>query len=111
MASISTAQLSADLDHAIVDFGATLTTVLPTSSVGVEFTATKTSISLDFVVEDNGRETEIDSAFLININGVSTYPAKGWVLDDGTRELKVALSTLDAPRLLLKLDMVARRQR
>ena len=111
MASITSAQLAADLDFAIADFGVTLTTVLPTTSVDVEFTATKTTISLDFVVEDNGRETEIDSAFLINVDGIATFPEKGWVLNDGTRDLKVAISQLDAPRLLLKLDMVARRQR
>ena len=111
MASISTAQLSADLDHAILDFTVTLTTVLPTASVGVEFTASSATLTQDFRVEENGREVQIDSSFHINIDGLATIPAKGWVVNDGTRDLKVANTTTDASGLLMKLDMIARRQR
>ena len=111
MASISTAQLSADLDHAILDFTVTLTTVLPTASVGVEFTASSATLTQDFLVEENGREVQIDSSFHINLDGLTTIPAKGWVVNDGTRDLKVANTTTDASGLLMKLDMIARRQR
>jgi len=111
MASITSTQLSDDLDFAILDFPVTLTTVLPTASVGVEFSATKTSIQTQFIVEENGREVDIDSAFFINTDGLTTLPSKGWVLDDGTRELKVELVSTDASGLSLRLEMVARRQR
>ena len=111
MASVSQAQLSADIDNALNDFQVTLTTVLPTTSTGTTFTATKTTLTQGFVVEENGREVEIDSAFYINIDGVSTYPSKGWVVNDGTRDLKVALVTTGADGQLYKLECIARRQR
>lgn len=111
MASISTAILAADVDHALLDFQVTLTTVLPSSSVGVEFTASRTSTTLQYMVDLNGRETEIEQAFYININGVTTYPDKGWVLNDGTRDLKVALQQISAGDVLLKIDCTSRYQR
>lgn len=111
MASISTAQLSADLDFAILDFTVTLTTVLPSASVGVQFTASAATLSQDFLLEENGREVQLDSSYHLNTNGLSTLPSKGWVLNDGTRDLKVANTTTDASGLLMKLDLIARRQR
>ena len=48
MASVTTAQLSADMDHALSDFSVTLTTVLPAASVGVEFSATKEALDDGF---------------------------------------------------------------
>lgn len=109
MAHYTTAQLSADLDHAISDFQVTLTTVLPTASVGVEFTASQESLLSGFIVEDSGREITLDRRFHINIDGITTYPSKGWVLDDGTNEHKVQTVQTDASGLLLMLDCSSRR--
>mgnify|MGYP003626902631 CR=1 FL=1 len=111
MASITTASLTADIDHALLDFTVTLTTVLPTSSVGVQFTTSSATITQDFLLEENGREVQLDSSYHLNTNGLSTLPSKGWVLNDGTRDLKVANTTTDASGLLMKLDLIARRQR
>ena len=108
MASVTTAQLSADVDFALNDFQFTLTTVLPTSSVGVEFTATRRELQDAFSVEENGRETKLDTRFYLNINGVSPYPSKGWVLDDGTREFKVVGDFLGAGDVILAIDCTAR---
>ena len=109
MAHYTTAQLSADLDHAIEDFQVTLTTVLPTSSVGVTFTASQESLVSGFIVEDSGREVQLDRRFHINIDGISTYPSKGWVLNDGTHQHKVQSVQFDASSLLLMLDCSSRR--
>tara|TARA_R110000824_G_scaffold193850_1_gene376277 strand:+ start:104 stop:442 length:339 start_codon:yes stop_codon:yes gene_type:complete len=109
VAHYTTAQISADLDHAISDFQVTLTTVLPTASVGVEFTASQESLLSGFIVEDSGREITLDRRFHINIDGISTYPSKGWVLDDGTNEHKVQSVQTDASGLLLMLDCSSRR--
>ena len=108
MASISAAILSADMDHALGDFTDTLTVVLPTGSVGVEFSATRQGMVNAFVVEDNGRETQIDVRFYLNGNGVGTMPSKGWVLDDGTTEFKVETVTRDAGNVGFALECSAR---
>ena len=108
MASTTTAQLSADVDFAMEDFQVTLTTVLPTASVGVEFTATRRELQDAFSVEESGRETKLDTRFYLNINGVSTYPSKGWVLDDGTNEFKVVGDFLGAGDVILAIDCTAR---
>jgi len=108
MASISTAQLSADMDYALLDFPVTLTTVLPAASVGVEFSATKEALEDGFVVEENGRETHLDTRFFLNIDGVATYPNKGWVVDDGTSEYKVNMDKIYADGICLRLDCSAR---
>jgi len=110
MASISTAILSADMDHALDDFPETLTVVLPTGSVGVEFSATRQAMVNAFVIEENGRETQIDVRFFLNGNGVSTMPSKGWVLDDGTTEFKVETVTKDAAGVGFGLECSARYQ-
>ncbi len=108
MASITTAILSADLDFALLDFPVTLTTVLPAASVGVEFDATKESLDDGFVVEESGREIHLDTRFFVNIDGVSPYPEKGWVLDDGTNEYKVNMDKIYADGICLRLDCTAR---
>jgi len=108
MASATTAQISGDLDFALNDFPVTLTTVLPTTSVGVTFSASRQNVLNAFVVEENGRETQIAARFHININGVSTYPLKGWVLNDGTDVFKVQTVTTDAAGVALALDVSAR---
>jgi len=108
MASISTAILSADMDFALLDFPVTLTTVLPTGSVGVQFAATKETLEDGFVVEENGREIHLDTRFYLNIDGVSPYPEKGWVLDDGTNEFKVNMDKLYADTVCLRIDCSAR---
>ena len=111
MASISQAQLSADIDHALNDFQVTLTTVLPTTSTGTTFTASKTTLTQGFMVEENGREVEIEAAFHMNIDGVATYPSKGWIVNDGNRDLKVVSVSTGADGQLYKIECIARRQR
>lgn len=96
------------MDFALLDFPVTLTTVLPTGSVGVEFAATKETLEDGFVVEENGREIHLDTRFYLNIDGVSTYPEKGWVLDDGTNEFKVNMDKLYADTVCLRIDCSAR---
>tara|TARA_B100000029_G_scaffold208303_1_gene206117 strand:- start:63 stop:443 length:381 start_codon:yes stop_codon:yes gene_type:complete len=108
MASITTSQLSDDLDHALDDFAVTLTTVLPTTSTGTTFAASRQNITNAFVIEENGRETQIDARFHININGVSTYPSKGWVLNDGSTDLKVLSTSKDPGSVALEIDVIAR---
>jgi hypothetical protein len=106
--SYTIAQLSEDLDWANNDCQATLTTVLPTSSVGVEFTASREELRERFTVEMNGREVEIDQRFFININGVSTYPSKGWVLSTGGTNYKVFETSTDASGIMLTLTCISR---
>ena len=110
MASVTTSQLSDDLDFAQNDFQTTLTVITPTSSVDVEFTASQESIRERFEVEINGREQMVDSRFFININGVSTYPSKGWVLTDDTRTYKVWETSIDNSGILLTLTCISRYQ-
>ena len=77
MASITEAQLSADMNHALEDFGVTLTVVLPFSGyTGTTFSATKTSITQGFILETNGRDVQIESAFFLNLVGLSPVPEK-----------------------------------
>ena len=111
MASVTTAQLSADLDHALEDFQVTLTVVTPTAQVGTTFTATKRELQDAFTVEENGRETKLDTRFYVNINGLSTYPLKGWVVGDGTNNFKVHSVFKGAGDVGLALDCVARYSR
>lgn len=108
MASYTTAQLSADMDFALNDFQVTLTVVTPASSVDVEFTATKRALQDAFVVEENGRETQLDTRFYLNVNGVSPFPKKGWVLSDGTNNFKVHSTFIGQGDVSLTLDCVAR---
>ena len=110
MASVTTSQLSDDLDFAQNDFQTTLTVVTPSSSVGVEFTASQESIRERYEVELNGREQMVDQRFFININGVSTYPSKGWVLSDSTRTYKVWEISIDNSGILLSLSCISRYQ-
>jgi len=108
MASYTTTQLAADIDFANNDCQVTLTTVLPTSSAGVEFTASQESLQQTFLVEINGREVEIDQKFYINIKDLTTYPSKGWVLSyDGT-SYKVFDTKIDAVGVLLTLTCISR---
>ena len=108
MASVSTAQLSADMDFALNDFQVTLTVVTPSAHTGTTFTATKRELQDAFVVEESGRDTQLDSRFYLNINGVSTYPTKGWVVSDGTNTFKVHSIFLGAGGISLSLDCVSR---
>tara|TARA_R110000824_G_scaffold35418_1_gene111086 strand:+ start:9084 stop:9425 length:342 start_codon:yes stop_codon:yes gene_type:complete len=110
MASYTTAQLSADLDFANLDCQVTLVTVLPTSSVGVEFTASKQELTQRFMVEMNGREEMVDQKFYINQDGLSTVPSKGWVLSTGGRSYKVWETDVGAAGVLLKLSCVSQYQ-
>jgi len=108
--SYSVAQLSADVDWANNDFQVTLTTVLPTSSVGVEFTASQEALKERFTVELNGREVGIDQRFYVNINGVSPYPSKGWVLSTGGTNYKVYETDIDAASVLLTLTCISQNE-
>ena len=110
MASITTAALSADLNHALGDFPETLTVVLPSGSAGSTYSATRQAMTNAFVVEDNGRETMIDVRFFINGNGVSTMPSKGWVVDDGATQFKVETITKDAAGVCFSVECSARYQ-
>ena len=108
MSSISNSQLSSDMDHAIKDFGVTLTVVLPSSQSGGTFSATRTSSTIGYVVTDTGRQIEIDASFFINLVGLSTYPEKGWVLSIGSQEYKVMEIKKDPSHSALKLECVDR---
>ena len=108
MASITTAQLSADMDYALEDFTDTLTVVLPSANAGTEFSATRRELQDAFEVDEYGREKKLDTRFYLNITGVSTYPLKGWVLNDGTRQYKVSSIFIGAGNVMLTIDCVAR---
>lgn len=110
MASVTTSQLSSDLDFANNDFQVTLTTVSPSSSAGVEFTASQEALRERYEVEVNGREQMVDQRFFININGVSTYPSKGWVLTAGSRSYKVWESSIDNASVGLTITCISRYQ-
>jgi len=110
MASVTTSQLSSDLDFANNDFQVTLTTVAPSSSAGVEFTASQEALRERYEVEVNGREQMVDQRFFININGVSTYPSKGWVLTAGSRSYKVWESSIDNASVGLTITCISRYQ-
>tara|TARA_R110000751_G_scaffold218238_1_gene321158 strand:+ start:125 stop:466 length:342 start_codon:yes stop_codon:yes gene_type:complete len=103
MASYTTAQVSADLDFANLDCQVTLTTVSPSSSSGVEFTASQQALGQSFMVEINGREEIIDQKFYLNINGLSTVPSKGWVLGTGGNNYKVFETDKSPDGVMLKL--------
>jgi|8_EtaG_2_1085327.scaffolds.fasta_scaffold00123_11 hypothetical protein len=108
MASITNSQLSLDMNHAINDFGETLTVILPTAQSGTTFSATRTGSTLAFVVTDTGRQVEVDATFFINLVGLSTYPEKGWVFSIGTDEYKVMEIKKDPSHSSLRLDCVDR---
>jgi len=108
--SYSVAQLSEDLDFANNDCQVTLTTVLPTSSLGVEFTASQETLTERFTVEVNGREVGVDQRFFININGVTPYPSKGWVLSTGGTNYKVYETAIDAASVLLTLTCISQNE-
>jgi len=55
MASYTTAQLSADMDHALEDFPVTLTVVTPAAQADTTFAASKRQLQDAFAVELNGR--------------------------------------------------------
>jgi len=110
VASYTTAQLSTDLDFANNDCQVTLTTVSPTSSLGVEFTVSQQELTARYMVELNGREEMVDQKFYLNQNGLSTVPSKGWVLSAGGRTYKVWETETDAAGILLKLTCVSQYQ-
>ena len=110
MASVNTAQLSADCDHAITDFSQTITIVSPAAQAATTFTATKNFLTLGFLVEVNGREVEVDTRWYININGLSTYPDKGWTFSNDGTNYKVASIKKDSAGVLLALDCIGANQ-
>ena len=111
MASVTTAQLAADLDHALEDFPVTLTVVSPTAQAATTFAATCNTLTLGYLVEVNGREEEVDRRFYLNINGVSPYPSKGWTFTSGGRTYKVQSQKIDSSGVMLSLDCIGRDQR
>ena len=108
MASVTTAQLSADLDFALNDFSVTLTIVTPTAQASTTFPASRRMLQDAFTVEENGRETKLDTRFYVNIDGLTTYPLKGWVFNDGTNVFKVHSTFIGHDKVSLSLDCVAR---
>ena len=112
MASISTTQLATDLDFANLDMAVTLTTVSPAANEGDEFEASQEALREMFEVEVNGREAMVDRRFFINVNGVSTYPTKGWVLTSSGDSVsyKVNDINLDAAKVMLTLTCISQNQ-
>jgi hypothetical protein len=110
MASVTTAQLSADLNHALQDFPVTLTISSPSSSSGDTYSATRNVMQVGYFVEMNGREATVDTSFYLNISGLSSYPGKGWVFSDGSRSYKVADQKIDMAGVGLKLDCISQYQ-
>lgn len=108
--SYTVSQLASDIDFANEDCQVTLTTVSPSSSSGTTFTASQEALRERFTVEINGREVNIDQKFYLNINGVSTYPSKGWVLSYSGTNYKVFDSDIDAAGVLLTLTCVSQYQ-
>ena len=106
--SYSLTQLAADVDFANNDCQVTLTTISPSSSSGVEFTASQQTLVESFSVEVNGRDAIIDQRFYINANGLSTVPSKGWVLRTRGTDYKVFETSLDAVGVLLTLTCISR---
>ena len=106
--SYSLTQLAADVDFANNDCQVTLTTVSPSSSSGVEFTASQQTLVESFSVEVNGREAIIDQRFYIKQYGLSTVPSKGWVLSTGGKDYKVWDTSVDAVGVLLTLTCISR---
>ena len=108
--SYTISQLSEDLDFANGDCQVTLTTVSPSSSSGVTFTASQQALAQSFSVEINGREEIIDQTFYLNINGLSTTPSKGWVLSTGGKNYKVFEIDTSPDGILLKLICISQYQ-
>ena len=108
MASVTTSQLSNDMYLALADFSETLTVVLPSGNAGTTFDSTRRELQDAFTVDEHGRETMLDTRFYLNINGVSTYPSKGWILSDGTRQYKVLSQYIDSGKVALTLDCESR---
>jgi len=96
------------MNHAINDFGVTLTIILPADQVDTTYSATKTSSTIGFSVTDTGRQVAIDASFFINLVGLSTYPEKGWVFSIGAEEYKVMEIKKDPSDSALKLECVDR---
>ena len=96
------------MNHAINDFGVTLTVVLPAEETGETYSATRTGSTIGFTVTDTGRQVAIDASFFINLVGLSTYPEKGWVFSVGAEEYKVMEIRKDPSHSALKLECVDR---
>jgi len=110
MASVTTAQLSSDADFAIGDFTATLTIISPASEADTTYTATRNFLTIGYEVEINGREAMVDCRWYLNINGLSTYPDKGWCFSSGGTNYKVADVKRDQSNIVLTLDCISQTQ-
>ena len=105
--TITTDQLSADLNHALGDFPVTITMSVPT--VGV-FSSTRMDLEYGFEVELNGRTEKVDTKFFINCSEYATLPSKGAILTDGERNYKVFSAQKDASQVELALDCISQFQ-
>ena len=110
MASVTAAQLAADLDFAIQDFNVTLTISAPTSESGTTYSASRNVMTVGYFVEINGREATVDTSFYLDIKDLSTYPSKGWVFSDGSKVYKVAEIKKDMANVGLRLDCISQYQ-
>ena len=106
MASITEAQLLNDMALAIADFPVTLTVSIPTAQNGATYTATKQDLIETFIVDENGREEQLDTRFYISAKSYVTLPAKGWIISDGTNTFRIVSKKLDSSGHELRLDCI-----
>lgn len=97
------------LDFAIGNMTATLTAVTPTNAE--VYVCNKQDVQISFEIDENGRETTIDTRFYMAIEDYSTLPTKGTILTDGTRNYKVINTHRDAIGVTYRVDCEAEHQR
>jgi len=110
MASVTTAQLSADADHCLADFPQTITIISPAAEAATTYAATRNTLDYGYEVEVNGREAQVTTQWYINVEGLGTYPDKGWCFSANGRNYKVWDSRMDQAEVMLKLDCIGQSQ-
>lgn len=109
MSIISSTLMSDNLNFAINNISVTLTAVTPTNDE--TYVANKQDIETGFAIFEDGRETEIDTKFYLNIGSYTILPSKGTILTDGTTNYKVTNTHKDALNVTLRLDCSSQYQR
>lgn len=106
--------LGADLDFLIAQESRNLDGLAPSGLVGKTWSVGREALELAFEVEVNGRQTTIDTRFVVSLSRYkeSETPTKGAVLQDreSGEQYKVARITRDDMGLFLRLDCVSRYQ-